>query len=204
MEKVETEKLLDRVLEQKIAILDCDTQKVTESVIVDDICEGFGMQLKEREDGMIYLCELPDNHEWADELGTTLYEVLNALNSYTECFNDLSSQYEAWESDFLFYFGERTYYGLFDEQLGGFKATYTATNKKEIYEQGADRVFQLASKEELEGIDVSYPKKVCEAFGYSAKEITKEQAEIIRDSDEIGLLTIVSGIESDEKVDEYE
>ncbi|WP_461199325.1 hypothetical protein [Enterococcus sp. N249-2] len=97
-------KLLDEILEHKVAILDCDTNKEIETVMVDSLVTGFDLYIDVNESNtQICLYDTQDEDE-ETELGNTMYDVLNALSKYNEFFNDLPE----WESDFFKYYKKIT------------------------------------------------------------------------------------------------
>ena len=89
------------------------------------------------------------------------------------------------------------YYGLFDVQLGGFKAQFVETSKQEMIEAALDRIYTI-HEDFLEG-ELTWDEvheqhtdiEIIEMLDYEIKEISKEQADIILNSEEFGLLTTV-------------
>lgn len=87
------------------------------------------------------------------------------------------------------------YYGLFDLQLDGIKANYVEHDYQSMIERGADRVITLDDTEENEEyFEMVSDVEIVFHADYMPIELTKREMEIVENSDEIGLLTTVSGI----------
>lgn len=87
-------------------------------------------------------------------------------------------------------------YGLYDLQLKGLKAQYVADSYDDMVEQGADRVVTYSEDDEEEWENYS-DDEICFNDGYMPIEITEEEYDKVSDSDEIGMCTVVSGLDID-------
>lgn len=93
-------------------------------------------------------------------------------------------------------------YGLYDLQLGGFKAGIVSDDYREIKDLTLLRIFEVHTDflengfcETWEEVfDIYTEDELIEAIGYEIKEVTKEQYDQIKNSEEYGLLTVVSSI----------
>lgn len=86
----------------------------------------------------------------------------------------------------------KKYYGLFDCQLGGFKANYASENYQKVLEMGAERACDLSQSDTEPCPPGLLDIEILNLYGYEVKEISEEQYQKILKSDEIGLLTTVS------------
>ncbi|MGN9410394.1 hypothetical protein ACTMR5_15580, partial [Enterococcus faecium] len=85
---------------------------------------------------------------------------------------------------------------LYDLQLKGLKAQYVADSYDDMVEQGADRVVTYSEDDEEEWENYS-DDEICFNDGYMPIEITEEEYDKVSDSDEIGMCTVVSGLDID-------
>ena len=84
------------------------------------------------------------------------------------------------------------YYALYDLQLDGFKAGHASEDFQDVVRSGAQRAYDLSQSDE-EPIPVDMPdEEILELYGYEVREVTKEEYDIIAESDEIGLTTTVT------------
>lgn len=96
--KILTQTDLNELLDQKIAILNCETQEVEEDYTVGQICAGFDMYIEIRKN-QFCLFDIQDLN-YTYRLGNTIKSALNELNTFIECFNDMPY----WEVDFRYYY----------------------------------------------------------------------------------------------------
>ena len=89
------------------------------------------------------------------------------------------------------------HYAAYDSQLGGFKAQMSFKTYEEAVDAAADRAICLAEgcNEELPSdVEKLTSEEICEIYGYEIRVISVEDSEKINESEEVGLLTTVSGL----------
>lgn len=94
-----------KLLDQKVAILDNDTDKLTDTVTVSDLLEGHNLYIglsEENSDVCLYDKGLAD-YDYEIKLGSTLEECLHELGTFEEYFNN---EDEGWYSDFMYFFSK--------------------------------------------------------------------------------------------------
>lgn len=93
-------KKLNELLETKVEIINCETEKTDRIVTVDSITEGFDLYI-DIIDNEFCLLDMQDE-DYSTPLGSTISEALHELNSFTEYFNNHDDGDDSWESNFLY------------------------------------------------------------------------------------------------------
>lgn len=94
-------KKLDELLETKVEIINCETEKRDRIVTVDSITEGFELYIQLDENNVFCLYDMQDE-DYSTPLGATIPEALHELSTFTEYFNNHDDGDDSWESNFLY------------------------------------------------------------------------------------------------------